>query len=52
MPVPVMHIGIMSMRVCQRLVHMDVRMRLLTIPPRFMRMPVMLVMRMNMFVNH
>jgi hypothetical protein len=35
--VPMMHIRIMSMNVRQRLVHMDVRMRLLAIPRCFIR---------------
>jgi hypothetical protein len=50
--VPVMHVGVMSMRMRQGLVPVDMRMRLLAVPSRFMGMPMMLIMSMNMFMRH
>ncbi len=49
--VPMMHIGIMRMSVLQAFVHVDMGMRLRSVPRPIMRMPVMLIVRMDMIMK-
>ncbi len=52
MLVTVMHVGIVGVRVAQRLVRMNVRMRLAGALPRRMPVPMMFVVHMRMLVLH